>query len=130
MPYKPHDIPETASVLGVAFIVGFVAQFLKQKVDINISNSNIFWLSLAAGFSAMVLIGLVYEYTDFSAAFLIAISGIAGWTGVSLINTFSKLLDKAVINKAEQHLNLPKDTPTEGVIQDDSIPTRVNSQIE
>ncbi len=64
MPYKPNDIPETATLLGVAFVVGAVAQYIKQKINAHDSNKNIGWISLGAGLSAMIIIGLLYEYTN------------------------------------------------------------------
>lgn len=93
MPYKPNDITETVSVLGIAFVVGVIAQYLRQKTDTN-PTTNVIWQSIASGFSAMVTVGLLYEYTPISGAFLVAISGLAGWAGFTMMSTLSKALDQ------------------------------------
>lgn len=113
MPYKSNDIPETTAVLGVAFIVGTAAQYIKQKISAHESNKNIGWISLGAGLSAMIIIGLLYEYTNVSPAFLMAISGIAGWAGVTVLATLAGLLDGFIIKTAKDKFNV--DPTREGV---------------
>ncbi len=113
MPYKPDDISETATVLGVAFVVGAIAQYTKQKVNAHESNKNTGWISLGAGLSAMIIIGLLYEYTNVSAAFLMAISGIAGWAGITVLATLAGLLDGFIIKTAKDKFNV--DPTREGV---------------
>lgn len=111
MPYKPNDIPETATILGVAFIVGALAQYIKQRVDVAKDNTNIMWISLAAGLSSMVIIGLLYEYSNVSPAFLIAISGIAGWAGIVVLTTLAATLDAVVIKSAKDKFNVEVPKP-------------------
>lgn len=106
MPYKSSDIPETVSVLAIAFVVGAIAQFIKQKVDVTQTNKNIVWFALASGLSSMIIIGLLYEYTGISPAFLIAISGIAGWAGVAILGTLASLLDDGVQKFAKKQLDI------------------------
>lgn len=143
MPYEPHDIPETVSILGIAFVVGVIAQFLRQKTDIEQKQNNIMWMSLASGFSAMVTIGLFYEYTSISVPFLVGISGLAGWAGVAILSKLSNALITWVTAKMNRHLgvNAPVETPLalpppvqtnddEGVNTDDSTITRMGDQNE
>ena len=135
MPYKTEDIPETVSILGIAFVVGVVAQYLRQKTDETVSNANLVWLSLASGFSAMVAIGLLYEYTDISGAFLIAVSGLAGWAGISILSTLSTSFDQLLIKSTEKKLGIQLDkqpqTPIpEEVKQNDLSITTMDSQTE
>lgn len=111
MPYKPNDIPETATILGVAFIVGALSQYIKQRVDVAKDNANILWISLAAGLSSMVFIGILFEYTGVSPAFLMAISGIAGWAGIAILTTLAAALDGFVLKSAKDKFNIDT-TPT------------------
>lgn len=130
MEYTPQDVKETVITLGTSFIVGVIAQFLKQKADPAVENTNIWWLSLAAGFSAMVAVGLLYEYTNISSSLLISISGIAGWTGISILATFSGTFDQMLVRTAQKKFDveLPAgSTPQE--VEYESI-TRVGSQSE
>lgn len=130
MAYTSTELLETLQILGVAFIVGVIAQYLRQKTDTTLENANIWWLSIAAGFSAMVSVGVLHEYTSLSPSFLVAMSGIAGWAGISVLSTLSKTFDQLLVRK----LDLPKDTTAstteEGVKQDDSTTTRMGSQSE
>lgn len=139
MPYEPHDIPETVSLLGIAFVVGVIAQFLRQKTDTEHPDSNIMWTSLASGFSAMITIGLLYEYTSVSVPFLVGISGLAGWAGVAILSKLSNELINWITAMMEKHFNVtPKIPPLitvlqpkdEGVNTDDSTTTRVGDQSE
>ena len=123
MPYKPNDIPETATVLGVAFIVGAVAQYIKQKINAHEPNNNIGWISLGAGLSAMIIIGLLYEYTNVSAAFLMAISGIAGWAGITVLGTLAGVLDGFITKTAKDKLNVD---PPRKEVEDGKTTTTVD----
>lgn len=78
------------TLAAIAFVVGFVAQFLKIKVDPATPEKNIFWLSVAAGFTSAIVIGLVNEKIKLSPAFLASISGVIGWGGVAVMQLLSK----------------------------------------
>ena len=132
MPYRPGDIPETMSILGAAFFVGLVAQYLRQKTDITMSNANILWLSVAAGFSSAVTIGLLYHYTELSTAFLFAIAGIAGWAGVTILGKFAKALDLFITSNLEKrlHIKMDEDGKEDKEDSDDRSTTGINSQLE
>jgi hypothetical protein len=85
--YGLSDYSPALIVMGTAMIVGFVGQFIKIKIDPEQSNKNVFWSSLAAGFSSAITLGFVSEYTKLSPTFLIALSGVVGWGGVSIITS-------------------------------------------
>ena len=131
MPYEPQDIPETASILGVAFVVGVIAQYLKQKTATDPDGPSTVWIALASGFSAMVTIGLLYEYTSITGAFLVAIAGIAGWTGISLLTTLSKIFEQLLSKTAEKKFDVKLDS-TKKEVNDthDLTPATTGSQSE
>lgn len=133
MPYKPDDIPETLGILGAAFMVGFIAQYLRQRTDVTMSNANILWISLAAGFSSAVTIGLLYQYTDISTAFLFAIAGIAGWAGVTILGKLARALDLILTTNLEKRFKIKlveteQDEKKEDT--DDRSTTGIDSQLE
>lgn len=115
MGFTLHDIPVTVSTLFTAFVVGAIAQFLRQKTDPTISNGNIWWLSVASGFSSMIVIGLLNEYTKISGSFLVSLSGVAGWAGIKLLHTLSTASDIAVNKFAEKKLDVVIERPKEVV---------------
>lgn len=121
--YSPAVIIETGTVLITAFIMGVIAQYLKQKVDANQTDRHIGWISLAAGFSAMIIVGFLYEYTEISPSFLIAISGLAGWSGIPILSilsvTFEKLLSEAAEKKLGVDISSTTDVKKDGEQQDE-----------
>jgi hypothetical protein len=123
MPYTPNELPTTVGTLGAAFIVGVLAQYLRQRTDVTMSNFNIMWLSIAAGFSSAVVIGLLYEYTAISPAFLFAISGIAGWAGVALMGKLAKAMDLFITDFIEKRLKINMADKEKEVKTDDRTTT-------
>lgn len=128
--YTPESLKETAVILITSFIIGVIAQFLKQKSDPAIEDTNIGWLSMAAGFSAMVAVGLLYEYTDVSSSLLVSFSGIAGWTGVSILATFSNTFDQLLVRTAQKKFDIEiQPEPVTKEVEYESM-ARVGSQSE
>lgn len=101
---------DTATIMGIAFVVGFIGQYIKLKIDPEKANTNIFWLSVAAGFSAAVTLGFVSEYTDLSPTFLVATAGVVGWGGVTVITSLLEVVNTSIVTTMTNKYGKEKDT--------------------